>query len=63
MNTVGSKLIKLRGKRRPEEVAEAIGVSVSSYVKYERGERNPSDSVKVKIAKYYGKSVQFIFFE
>jgi transcriptional regulator with XRE-family HTH domain len=63
MNTLGEKLMKLRGKKRPEEVAEAIGVSLSSYIKYERGERNPSDSVKIRIANYYGLTVGYIFFE
>lgn len=63
MNAVGKKLVKLRGKKSPEEVAKAIGVSLSSYIKYERGERNPSDSVKRRIADFYGRSVGYIFFE
>ena len=60
--TVGQKLRKLRGSRSKAEVAEAIGVSESSYIKYERDERNPSDAVKVRIADYYGRKVGFIFF-
>lgn len=60
--TIGEKLKGLRGKKTIGEVAEAIGVTRSSYVKYERGERCPRDEVKVKIAKYYGKSVESIFF-
>jgi DNA-binding XRE family transcriptional regulator len=60
--SIGKKLRELRGKRTKREVAEAIGVSESSYVKYERDERHPNDSTKVKIAKYFGRSVESIFF-
>ena len=60
--TTGQKLRKLRGKRSKAEVAAAIGVSESAYVKYERDERNPSDIVKQRIADYYGRKVGSIFF-
>lgn len=62
--TIGEILSKLRiakGKSRAE-VAKAIGVSVSAVAMYELGERIPRDDVKVKIAKYFGKSVSTIFF-
>ena len=61
--TPGERLVKLRGNRTKAEVATAIGVSESSYIKYERGERTPSDDVKIRIAKYYGKTVGSIFFD
>ena len=61
--SIGEKLQNLRGKKTQTEVAKAIGVSRSSYVKYERNERVPSDKVKVKLAKYFKSSVSFIFFE
>ena len=60
--TRGEKLRKLRGKKTISEVAKAIGVSESSYIKYERGERNPSDVVKLRIAAYFGKTVGYLFF-
>ena len=60
--TIGEKLRRLRGNKSKAEVALAIGVSESAYTKYERGERNPKDSVKIKIAAYYKKSVGSIFF-
>lgn len=60
--TIGQKLRELRGKRTKREVAEAIGVSESSYVKYERDERHPNDATKVRLAKFFGKSVESIFF-
>ena len=52
----------LRGKRSRREIAEALGVSYSAYMKYERGERVPRDDVKKKIADFYGVSVGAIFF-
>lgn len=59
----GEKLKTLRGKRSRREVAKAIGVSFSAYTKYERGERVPRDSLKSRIAKYFNRSVQEIFFD
>lgn len=60
---VGVRLQKLRGYKSREEVAKAIGVSVSAIAMYENGERIPRDSIKVKFAEYYDKSVQEIFFD
>lgn len=60
--SIGEKLRKLRGTKTKNEVAQAIGVSFSTYVKWERNERRPSDSMKVAISKYYGKSIENIFF-
>ena len=64
MNTtdVGKRLIELRGTRTQEEVAKALGVSLSAIGMYERGERMPRDEVKIAIAKYFDVTVQSIFF-
>lgn len=58
----GERIRELRGKRTKREVANALGVSVSSYVKYERGERTPRDAVKRRMAEYFGVTVSSIFF-
>ena len=60
--TTGEKLRKYRGKKSIEQVASDLGVSVSAYTKYERNERTPRPQVMLKIAEYYNKSVQTIFF-
>ena len=60
--TSGEKIRAFRGKKSQRKVAEDLGISFSSYVKYERNERVPRDDTKVKIAKYFHKSVQDIFF-
>lgn len=58
----GEKLRELRGNRSQETVARELNITKSSYSMYERNERVPRDEVKVRIAKYYGKTVQEIFF-
>lgn len=63
MDKVAKRLVKLRGKKSREEVANALGVSVSAIAMYENGERIPRDIIKIKIAEYYKKSVQEIFFD
>ena len=60
---IGNRLAKLRGSRTQSEVAKAIGTSDSALSSYECGERIPRDAVKIKIAAYYGVTVQSIFFD
>lgn len=62
LDMIAERLIELRGSRTREEVANAIGVSVSALGMYEQGRRMPRDEIKVKFAKYYKKTVQSIFF-
>lgn len=59
---VGRKLRILRGSRTQNDVATAIGVTDQAICQYESGKRMPTDEVKLKIAKYYGKTVDEIFF-
>lgn len=59
---VGNKLVSLRGNRTQKEVAADLKISISALAMYERGNRIPRDEIKLKIASYYGKSVQEIFF-
>ena len=60
--TIAEKLVKARGARRREEVAAAVGVSLSAISMYECGVRVPRDETKVKLADYYGMTVQDLFF-
>lgn len=60
---IGNRLTMLRGNKPQSEVAKAIGISDSALSMYECGERIPRDSIKIKLAQYYGKSVQSIFFD
>lgn len=56
------KLVKLRGKRTQDEVANALGISKSALGMYESGRRIPRDPVKMRISHYYKKSIPYIFF-
>ena len=60
--TIAERLIKARGKKRREDVAAAVGVSVSAIAMYENGERVPRDETKIKLADYYQTTVQKLFF-
>ena len=61
--TTSEKLIALRGGKTQSEVAEGVGITVSALSNYEQGIRIPRDSIKKKIADYYGKTVDYIFFD
>lgn len=59
---IAKRLTLLRGDRSREEVAKACGISISALAMYEQGERIPRDDIKIKIASYYNRTVEFIFF-
>lgn len=61
MNTA-VMLRDLRGDKTQEEIASALGITKSSWAMYERGERIPRDEIKVRIAKFFGKSVEELFY-
>ena len=58
----GETLRKLRGSRGRAEVAKAVGISERALQSYECGERVPRDDVKQRLADYYKRTVQYIFF-
>ena len=62
MQGFGKILIELRGEKKQEEVAKSLGIATSTLGMYETERRIPRDSIKVKIANYYKKTVQEIFF-
>lgn len=60
--SIGKELRRLRGKRTQNEVADAVGVTTMAISQYEQGERIPRDEIKIRLAKYFNKSVDSIFF-
>ena len=60
---VGKRLIQLRGSRTREEVAVGSGLSFRAIESYESGYRMPRDVAKVKLANYYGVSIEEIFYK
>lgn len=61
--SIASRLREARGNTPRSEVAEAVGITVSAISMYENGNRVPRDEVKIKLARYYGVSIQDIFFD
>lgn len=61
-NDIAERLRELRGNRPRIDVAQACGISVSALTMYEVGERVPRDEIKVKLARFYGTTVENIFF-
>ena len=59
---IGQKLIELRGARSREQIAAALGISVSAMQMYENNRRVPRDEIKMKLAQFYNVSVDEIFF-
>ena len=59
---VGQRIRQLRGKRSQTEVAKALGVTPMAISHYENGDRMPTDKIKVEMARYFGCSVESIFF-
>lgn len=59
---MAEKLITLRGERTQEKVASDLNISKSALAMYESGKRVPRDPTKARIARYYRKSVPYIFF-
>lgn len=60
---IGATLRELRGERKREEVALAVGVTAQAISMYETGQRVPTDDMKVKLAEYFEKNVQEIFYD
>ena len=56
------RLLRLKKGITQSEVAKSVGISLSAITNYELGVRIPRDEVKIKLANYYGVSVESIFF-
>ena len=63
-NEIGKRLRSMRTSMGVSriEFANAVGVSRNAIANYESGIRIPKDDVKSKIADYYGKDIDSIFF-
>ena len=59
---IGERLKKLRGDRTIRQAASDMGISYSTLAMYENGHRAPKDEIKIRIANYYGTSVEDLFF-
>ena len=62
---IAENLRYLRNKKglTQTELAKALGIPTTTYNAYETGQNVPRDQIKQRIANYYGRSVQYIFFK
>lgn len=60
--TIGQTLRALRGRRTQTQVARDLNITSSALSMYESDRRIPRDEVKMRIARYYGQTVDDIFF-
>lgn len=63
--TIGDKLKFLREEKglSVEELAKELDLTRQAVYNYENNMRVPRDEIKVKIAKYFKRSVEEIFFD
>ncbi len=59
---IGKTLRELRGDRPQREIAKAVGITVMALSQYENGNRVPRDEIKLRLAQFYGKTVDAIFY-
>lgn len=60
--STGQKLKALRGDKTQKEVAEDLKITKSALAMYEKDKRVPRDEIKIRLAEYYGETVQSLFF-
>lgn len=62
--SIGMKLKALRAekKKSQKQAADDLKITKSALAMYERDNRVPRDEIKVRIANYYGETVQSIFY-
>lgn len=56
------KMVALRGDRSQKEIAEEIGIPVSTYAMIESGHRFPRKELQLKLARYFEVTVDELFF-
>lgn len=59
---IAERLVRARGDRSREEVAKAVGISLSAITMYENGARVPRDEIKIRLADYFQTTVQELFY-
>lgn len=62
MIKLSERMLELRKSKglKQKEAAELSGLGYMSYIRYERGEREPNVSALWKIADFYGVSVDYL---
>lgn len=56
-------MVDLRGVKPQRQVAVELNIPVSTYAMVESGRRFPRKDLQVKLARYFGVTVDELFFE
>lgn len=54
------KKLRLESKMKQTEVAEALGISISAYTRYEYGQREPNATTIAAMARLYKVSADYL---
>lgn len=62
MSKLSERLLTLRQERdlSQKNLVKEMGFALNTYVRYERGERVPDADVLVRIADFYGVSLDYL---
>ena len=62
MEILAQRLLTLRKEhdKKQTELAKALGLSISAYCRYEYGEREPTASTIVRMARYFHVSADYL---
>lgn len=55
-------MVNLRGVRSLHEIARELGIPYSTYAMIETGRRFPRKELAMKISKFYGVTIDELFF-
>ena len=54
------RALRLERQMKQEEMARQLGLSMSAYCRYERGEREPTASTIVALADFFAVSADYL---
>jgi transcriptional regulator with XRE-family HTH domain len=62
MPTIADRLIELQKEKnlQKKDIAEAAGLSLMGYYRYEKGQREPTASTIVKLCDFLGVSADYL---
>lgn len=56
-----NRLKELRGEISQEKIAQKLGISQRAYSNYETGTREPDIETMIKLADYFGVTIDYLF--
>lgn len=62
MQEMAARLKEARGETPRKEVCQAVDISTSALMMYENGKRVPRDAIKIRLARFYNKTIEELFY-